>query len=183
MISNCTGKYYKCQFLRGKSQFSRINPQRKIFPQIFGLFFQKFFKVEKFQIFSTFNQNQSDFHSRDGIFLGKLHSIWQCKTERSKVPLQNPWFKRTRSAFKLKTGVTQTFTFWMETLLSMTVAGIFHFSLKESNEDCGAWYPLIAKKYDRKLWEISWRWKYLWKTLDCFQKEKEAKTFWMETLL
>ena len=47
--------------------------------------FQKFFKMEKFQIFSTFNQNQHDFHSRDGIFKDKLHR--QCKTERSKVPL------------------------------------------------------------------------------------------------
>ena len=88
MISNCTGKYHKWQFLRVKSQFSRINPRRKIFPQIFGLFFQKFFKVEKFQIFSTFNQNRPDFHSRGGIFKDKLQR--QCNTERSKVPLQNP---------------------------------------------------------------------------------------------
>ena len=47
-----------------------------------------FSKVFFLQIFSTFNQNQPDFHSRDGIFKDKLHR--QCKTERSKVPLQNP---------------------------------------------------------------------------------------------
>ena len=49
MISNCTGKYHKWQFQRVRSQFSRINPRRKIFPQIFWLFFKSFLKWKSFR--------------------------------------------------------------------------------------------------------------------------------------